>query len=350
MKVKVSKSHWVRFISFIAVITGIAAFQFKDIRLTRSEYACQDFVMKLRCKNSEVLNIKGADFGREEDSICKSSRDHQSDETCSLVDKTNTVKTRCDGQPECFILASIHIFGNPCPGLKNYLNVMYVCVKQQHTAAPEGTSNTNVHIRMMGSVYACQSKTIKLKCERAKVLEIGAADYGRGEDSICKKDRKSDEACKLVDKTDTVKSLCNNRRRCKMKVSSSIFGDLCAGLNPYLNIMYVCVQSRRTLTSATTRTTTLTEGTTAYTEGSTATQSVLHGPKTTIGPHAKFQPISEGIKTAQSSNIDSPTPAQIKQSSTAEPSSTAITADVPTSSVNSWTTIQLFVLRCELFH
>lgn len=98
-------------------------------------------------------------------------------------------------------------------------------------------------IRMMRSVYACQSKTIKLKCERPKVLEIGAADYGRGEDSICKKDRKSDEACKLVDKTDTVKSLCNNRRRCKMKVSSSIFGDPCAGLNPYLNIMYVCGKS-----------------------------------------------------------------------------------------------------------
>ena len=31
---------------------------------------------------------------------------------------------------------------------------------------------------MMRSVYACQSKTIKLKCERPKVLEIGAADYG----------------------------------------------------------------------------------------------------------------------------------------------------------------------------
>ena len=95
----------------------------------------------------------------------------------------------------------------------------------------------------MRSVYACQNKTIKLKCERPKVLEIGAADYGRGEDSICKKDRKSDEACKLVDKTEAVKSLCNNRRRCKMKVSSSIFGDPCAGLNPYLNIMYVCGKS-----------------------------------------------------------------------------------------------------------
>ena len=105
-----------------------------DIRLTRSEYACQDYVMKLRCKNSEVLNIKGADFGREEDSICKSSRDHQSDETCSLVDKTNTVKTRCDGQPVCFILASTDIFGNPCPGLKNYLNVMYVCGKKNTSA------------------------------------------------------------------------------------------------------------------------------------------------------------------------------------------------------------------------
>lgn len=95
----------------------------------------------------------------------------------------------------------------------------------------------------MRSVYACQNKTIKLKCERPKVLEIRAADYGRGEDSICKKDRKSDEACKLVDKTEAVKSLCNNRRRCIMKVSTSIFGDPCAGLNTYLNVMYVCGKS-----------------------------------------------------------------------------------------------------------
>ncbi|KAK2557391.1 Adhesion G protein-coupled receptor L2 [Acropora cervicornis] len=201
-----------------------------------------------------------------------------------------------------------------------------------------GIDAYKMDIRMMRSVYVCQNKTIKLKCERPKVLEIGAADYGREEDSICKKDRKSDEACKLVDKTEAVKSLCNNRRRCKMKVSSSIFGDPCAGLNPYLNIMYVCVQNRCSLTSATTLTTKLTEGKSAHTEGSTATQSILHGPKTIISPRAKFQLISEGIKTAQSSNIDSPTPAQIKQSSTAEPSSTAITADVPTSSANSWTT------------
>lgn len=98
-------------------------------------------------------------------------------------------------------------------------------------------------IRMMRSVYACQNKTIKLKCERPKVLEIAAADYGRGEDSICEKDRKSDEACKLVDTTEAVKSLCNKKRRCKMKVSSSTFGDPCAGLNPYLNILYVCGKS-----------------------------------------------------------------------------------------------------------
>ena len=84
--------------------------------------------MKLSCKNSEVLNIKGADFGREEDSVCK--RDHPSDETCSVVDKTNTLKMRCDGKSKCSITVLPSIFGDPCPGLNSYLNVMYVCGKK----------------------------------------------------------------------------------------------------------------------------------------------------------------------------------------------------------------------------
>ena len=105
------------------------------------------------------------------------------------------------------------------------------------------------------------------------------------------------------------------------------------------------MQKRRTLTSAitlTTQTPKLTEGTTADTEGSTLTQSILYAPKTIIDLQANFQAISEGIKPAQSSNIDSPTPAQMEQlSSTTELSSTAVTADGGTSSRNSWiTTVQ----------
>jgi len=81
--------------------------------------------MHLQCGPSNVLEIHGADYGGDAAFICGNGQG--SDQACSLVDKTQTVKLRCDNKPICTIVALSSIFGEICPGLIKYLNVMYAC-------------------------------------------------------------------------------------------------------------------------------------------------------------------------------------------------------------------------------
>ncbi len=89
--------------------------------------------MHLVCKPSTVLEIQAADFGGSAAIICGNSE--ESYQLCKLMDKTDTVKSRCDGKPQCYISALRSIFGNPCLGLNKlartsiYLNVIYACGK-----------------------------------------------------------------------------------------------------------------------------------------------------------------------------------------------------------------------------
>ena len=100
---------------------------FADIRTIRTSYVCENGVMRLRCDQPNILEIHGADYGGAAAFICGNGEG--SDEPCALVDKTQIVKSRCDNKPTCTITALGSIFGDPCPGLNKYLNVMYACGK-----------------------------------------------------------------------------------------------------------------------------------------------------------------------------------------------------------------------------
>lgn len=89
--------------------------------------------MRLVCGQSTVLDIQAADFGESTALICGKSE--ASNQLCQLMDKTETVKTRCDNKLLCSIVAMRSIFGDPCQGINKqtpteiYLNVMYACGK-----------------------------------------------------------------------------------------------------------------------------------------------------------------------------------------------------------------------------
>ncbi|XP_068699106.1 rhamnose-binding lectin-like [Montipora foliosa] len=139
-----SESRWLFFVSFTIFITRIPKYK-ADMRQMRTTYVCENDIMKLSCEKSKVLEIHAADYGWREKSIC--SKGQQSD-TCKLVDKTDTVKARCDKKPRCSITALNSIFGDPCPAL-NYLNVMYVCVNQEQTlSAPDTTATETVSVKI----------------------------------------------------------------------------------------------------------------------------------------------------------------------------------------------------------
>ncbi|XP_068754841.1 uncharacterized protein [Montipora capricornis] len=138
-------SEWLLlfFISVIPTFTGIGAYKI-DIRMMRTGYVCENDVIKLRCDKFKVLKIHGADYGRGEDSVCR--KDQRSNYTCTLVDKTHSVKSRCDNKRKCTIKALSSIFGDPCPGFNKYLNIIYVCVKRRHTVTPDTTTATKTPI------------------------------------------------------------------------------------------------------------------------------------------------------------------------------------------------------------
>lgn len=89
--------------------------------------------MHLVCGQSTVLDIQAADFGESTALIC--GKNEASNQLCQLMDKTETVKTRCDNKLQCLIVAMRSIFGDPCQGINKqtpteiYLNVMYACGK-----------------------------------------------------------------------------------------------------------------------------------------------------------------------------------------------------------------------------
>lgn len=82
--------------------------------------------MHLDCKSPDVLEIHRAEYGAAAD-ICQNGP--ELNQSCTVVDRTQTVKSRCDNQPLCSIVAWSCIFGDPCPGLHKYLNVIYACGK-----------------------------------------------------------------------------------------------------------------------------------------------------------------------------------------------------------------------------
>ena len=105
---------------------------FADVRMIRTDYVCEDDVMHLDCEPPNVLEIHGADYGGAAAFICGNGQG--SNQTCSVLDRTQKVGSACNDKTSCSLAAMTPIFGDPCPGLNKYLNVMYACGKFSTTS------------------------------------------------------------------------------------------------------------------------------------------------------------------------------------------------------------------------
>ncbi|XP_048459225.1 protein eva-1 homolog C isoform X1 [Rhincodon typus] len=98
----------------------------------KSKVACEGKELKLRCKNSTLINIYSATYGRmmNGDKACPSNHKLPNIE-CLSHTALEVVSTTCYGKQNCKIIASSHYFGDPCfPGMQKYLSVIYVCVSK----------------------------------------------------------------------------------------------------------------------------------------------------------------------------------------------------------------------------
>ncbi|XP_069505147.1 protein eva-1 homolog C-like isoform X2 [Ambystoma mexicanum] len=97
----------------------------------RVKTACEDDKLRLHCRNTSVLAIYSASYGR----TLRGSADCASsgpDIECLAPVALRKVSRKCHGKQNCTILADTASFGDPCfPGIRKELSVSYTCVPKQ---------------------------------------------------------------------------------------------------------------------------------------------------------------------------------------------------------------------------
>lgn len=93
--------------------------------------ACQDSIAHLRCEEGKVIQISSASYGRQDNVTCSFElplSQHNQTDCASSVTHYN-VYNRCNGRSVCSVKATNSVFGEPCFGTYNYLQVDYSCQK-----------------------------------------------------------------------------------------------------------------------------------------------------------------------------------------------------------------------------
>ncbi|XP_061483798.1 protein eva-1 homolog C isoform X2 [Rhineura floridana] len=129
---------------------GITKYLLVSFKCKPTEYktrsVCENEELKLHCKESKLLNIYSASYGRSahEKDICSTEMGHLPQFDCFSYSALEVLSEKCYGKQRCKIIANNHNFGKPClPGVKKYLNVSYVCVPKFIFAAVDPMVNLN---------------------------------------------------------------------------------------------------------------------------------------------------------------------------------------------------------------
>ncbi|XP_066504124.1 polycystin-1-like protein 2 [Hoplias malabaricus] len=91
--------------------------------------ACVDHKATVKCGTGQVIEIDESFYGRNTLYYCRTSNSSSqtSSQQCSWLDTLDVVSELCNGRQVCEVAADVKSFGNPCPGLGNYLSIKYHC-------------------------------------------------------------------------------------------------------------------------------------------------------------------------------------------------------------------------------
>ncbi len=57
-----------------------------------------------------------------------------------------SLSSRCDGKTSCRMAVNSHVFGDPCPGTKKYVEVHYACLRDSKTTTKVGKHWPSSHV------------------------------------------------------------------------------------------------------------------------------------------------------------------------------------------------------------
>ncbi|CAH1259009.1 PKDREJ [Branchiostoma lanceolatum] len=98
---------------------------------------CEYATVTLSCPSGSVLHTSFANYGRVHRWFCGFT---SSQTYCASDNAESVVRSACDNQQDCQVVASNSAFGDPCPGESKYLEVSYQCDFDECTTGNGGCS------------------------------------------------------------------------------------------------------------------------------------------------------------------------------------------------------------------
>ncbi|XP_018565685.1 latrophilin Cirl isoform X4 [Anoplophora glabripennis] len=91
-------------------------------------YACEGKILKIECKDGELIKLIRANYGRFSITICNDHGNTDWSVNCMSPKSLRVLHGRCTQHQNCSIPASTSMFGDPCPGTHKYLEAHYQCL------------------------------------------------------------------------------------------------------------------------------------------------------------------------------------------------------------------------------
>ncbi|XP_043491916.1 uncharacterized protein LOC122517539 isoform X1 [Polistes fuscatus] len=228
--------------------------------------SCDEETMTLKCPPGTTVSVALAHYGRASESgtqncgipsssssssssSSKHSSKHSSklssnfaidqnqqlNDTCLLPSSLQysllqTVVEMCRNKRQCKFNTSPKTFqGDPCPGLRKYVEVAYKCSPYEFRRK-----------------VVCENDVVNLTCHPGQRVAILRASFGKPEyESFqCPQPHGlKNDTCTATYATETVIQMCHGKRHCSIVANSTTFNDPCRPeIKTYFEVVYTCVQ------------------------------------------------------------------------------------------------------------
>ncbi|XP_014612404.1 PREDICTED: protein eva-1 isoform X3 [Polistes canadensis] len=162
-------------------------------------------------------------------------QNQQNNDTCLLPSSLQysllqTVVEMCRNKRQCKFNTSPKTFqGDPCPGLRKYVEVAYKCSPYEFRRK-----------------VVCENDVVNLTCHPGQRVAILRASFGKPEyESFqCPQPHGlKNDTCTATYATETVIQMCHGKRHCSIVANSTTFNDPCRPeIKTYFEVVYTCVQ------------------------------------------------------------------------------------------------------------
>ncbi|XP_033635214.1 uncharacterized protein LOC117296416 [Asterias rubens] len=206
--------------------------QCQSVEDDASLLVCEGEELSIFCAPGETIVIIEAVYGRSEDfQKCPSATQPRG--VCDDGSALSVTRTKCQRKESCILPVSSEVFGDPCFGVKKYLEVDYQC---SALAAVPSESSQEIMKRV------CQGDDMEIDCGDL-FIEVVSAVYGRLTDGqVCPGGNIQSTDCVAASSLLVVQEMCQGEHKCTgLQAASHVFGaNPCEGTFKYLEVRYMC--------------------------------------------------------------------------------------------------------------